>query len=95
MPAVIRTTTVARAVQQLEELSESFRTLDYAEIEPRVRSILGALPAADAVAATRRYGLASPRTKRECIEAVARCISRRKESWDRIQGIGGASPFTS
>jgi hypothetical protein len=84
---------VRRAAQQLEELSEGFRTLAYADIEPAVAAILGDLPAADAVGATRRYGLSVPRSRRECIEHVTRSILERKESWQRCESIGGSSPF--
>jgi hypothetical protein len=95
MPAVTRTTTVARAARELLEVYERFREVEYQQIQPIVFGVLGDLSAADAVRVTREFGLRVPRTRRECIEAITRAISERKESWDRVEHIGGASPFTS
>lgn len=94
MKAVILSLPVARAAQQLEALSESFRTLEYGDIPAAVANILGRLSAGDAIAATRRYGLSVPRSRKECIEAVTRAIAERKESWDRTASIGSRTPFT-
>lgn len=94
MPAVILSLPVAQAATQLKALSDNFRALAYDEIVPAVAAILGRLRAADALEATRDFGLRSPRTRKECIAAVARAIAERLESWQRIERIGSASPFT-
>jgi hypothetical protein len=80
--------TVARAVKQIRELDERFREVEYQQIEPVVYAILCELPAADAVQVARDYGLRSPNSKAAAIRDISRAIAERKESWDRICGIG-------